>query len=82
MQFPRLVYRSASEHLSVATEEQHAAALKDDWFASVPEAEGKKNAIAPTETAPAPVSAPKATAGKGKQAIAAPAPVSAPWAQE
>lgn len=82
MDFPRLVYRSSSEHLSVETEEQHAAALKDGWFASVPDAEAKKNAIAPAETAPAPVSAPKATAGKGKQAIAAPAPVSAPWAQE
>lgn len=82
MQFPRLVYRSASDHLSVETEEQHAAALKDGWFASVPEADAKKNAIAEAETAPAPVSAPKATAGKGKQANAAPAPVSAPWAQE
>lgn len=78
MKFPRLVYRSASEHLLVKDEEQHAAALKDGWFASVPEAIAIAAYNTATETAPTP----KATAGKGKQAIAAPAPVSAPWAQE
>ena len=58
MDFPRLVYRSASEHTLVKSEEQHAAALKEGWFASVPEADAKKNVFAEAETAPAPVSAP------------------------
>lgn len=50
MQFPRLVYRSASDHIVVKDEEQHAAALKDGWFASVPECAPK--AAASDEIAP------------------------------
>jgi hypothetical protein len=46
MEFPALVYRSASVHLLVQDEAEHAAALADGWFATVPEA------LAPKPEAP------------------------------
>lgn len=38
IEFPALVYRSASVYLQVHSQAEHAAALKDGWFATVPEA--------------------------------------------
>lgn len=38
MQFPRLVYKSASEHLLVRDENEFAQALKIGWHKTVPEA--------------------------------------------
>lgn len=38
IEFPALVYRSASVHLLVHDKAEHAAALADGWFATVPEA--------------------------------------------
>lgn len=73
MQFPRLVYKSASNHILVENEAEHAAALQDGWHATVPDALGHKQVIqTPTVapvTPPAPVSAP----AKGKKTPAAPA---------
>ena len=43
MQFPRLVFKSASIHKIVNDGDEYAAALDGDWFASVPDAiEGKR----------------------------------------
>lgn len=42
MEFPALVYRSASVYQLVRNEAEHAAALKDGWFATVPEAVAPK----------------------------------------
>ena len=50
MEFPRLVYRSASEHTLVDSQEAFEGALKKGWFASVPECAPK--AAASDETAP------------------------------
>lgn len=71
MQFPRLVYRSASDHLLVETEEQHAAALKDGWYASVPEALAGKPAVA-EEAAPTVATKPAASPTPSKKATASP----------
>lgn len=50
MEFPRLVYRSASEHTLVDSQEAFDEAIKNGWFASVPDAiAGKSDA---EETAP------------------------------
>ena len=38
MNFPRLVYRSASEHCLVEYESIYDLMLSDGWFATVPEA--------------------------------------------
>lgn len=38
MKFPRLVYKSASNHLCVNDEAEYKAAISAGWFASVPEA--------------------------------------------
>ncbi len=43
MEFPRLVYRSASEHLLTENDEQYAEAIADGWYGSVPEAIAKKH---------------------------------------
>lgn len=43
MEFPRLVYRSASDHIAVDTAEQYDSAIADGWYASVPEALAKKH---------------------------------------
>jgi hypothetical protein len=51
MQFPRLVYRSATEYELADDKEQFDQFLKDGWFASVPEAIVGKHDIA-TEAAP------------------------------
>ena len=45
MEFPRLVYRSASNHMLVEDEAQHKQALKDGWFDSVPETTGEAKAV-------------------------------------
>lgn len=50
MEFPRLVYRSASEHALVDSQEAFDEALRNGWFASVPECAPK--AAASDETAP------------------------------
>lgn len=44
MEFPRLVYKSASNHALANDAEQFAALMKDGWFASVPEAIAQKDA--------------------------------------
>lgn len=52
MDFPAFVYRSASQYLQVQDASEHAAALADGWFASVP------GALAPRierQTEPAPL---------------------------
>lgn len=41
MEFPRLVYKSAANHKMVANSEEYSQALREGWFASVPEAQGK-----------------------------------------
>lgn len=86
MEFPRLVYRSASEHTVADDAAEFDSLLENGWFASVPEADEKKHAIAKAEPAPAAVSETKATAGKGKTAKITPAAVSVPatnpWAGE
>lgn len=38
MEFPRLVYKSASLHLLVEDEDGFLTALEDGWFSTVPEA--------------------------------------------
>ncbi len=38
MEFPRLVYKSASQHVAVEDEADMQAALAAGWFATVPEA--------------------------------------------
>lgn len=38
MEFPRLVYRSASDHLLVKDQDQYDDAMADGWYGSVPEA--------------------------------------------
>lgn len=50
MEFPRLVYRSASEHIVVDSQVAFDDAIKKGWFASVPECALK--AAASDETAP------------------------------
>lgn len=46
MQFPRLVYKSASVHELADDEADFNAAIKSGWFASVPEAiAGKSDVI-------------------------------------
>ena len=73
MEFPRLVYKSASEHILVENEAEHAAALKDGWHATVPDALAPKAAPIPPAVAPVtPAIAPSAPA-KGKKTPAAPA---------
>ena len=53
MDFPRLVYKSAATHKLVANADEHAAALKDGWYASVPEALGQKAVAARPVPTPA-----------------------------
>jgi len=38
MEFPRLVYRSASDHALARDQSEHDALIADGWFPSVPEA--------------------------------------------
>ena len=45
MDYPRLVYRSASEHMLVHDDTELSAAMDDGWYASVPEARNKVHAI-------------------------------------
>ena len=47
MEFPRLVYRSASSHKQVADADEHAQALASGWFSTVPEAMAGKPDDAP-----------------------------------
>ncbi len=47
MEYPRLVYRSASHHLLVQNDEQYADAMADGWYGSVPEAQSQKHNDAP-----------------------------------
>jgi hypothetical protein len=48
MEFPRLVYRSASVHVVAEDVEAYDMFIADGWFSSVPEAmEGKQKAKAP-----------------------------------
>ena len=51
MQFPRLVYKSASTHILVASDAEYAAALEAGWHGSVPEALGQVNKAAPVVSA-------------------------------
>jgi len=44
MDFPRLVYRSASVHILAKTKEEHDDLLAKGWHASVPEAMGAAGA--------------------------------------
>lgn len=60
MDFPRLVYRSASEHTVAADKEQFDGLCKEGWFASVPEALAKKPFVA-EETAPTAATKPAAS---------------------
>lgn len=47
MEFPRMVYRSASLHMGVNSADEHAAALNDGWFATVPDALAGKHSELP-----------------------------------
>lgn len=51
MEFPRLVYKSASVFVAVESEEDLEAKLADGWFSSVPEALAPKSATAPAAPA-------------------------------
>jgi hypothetical protein len=51
MEFPRLVFKSATDHKLVETQEEFNAAMKDGWFASVPEAKAKAHDV-PADNAP------------------------------
>jgi hypothetical protein len=42
MEFPRLVYMSAAIHIGVNNSSEYAAALKEGYYPSVPEALAKK----------------------------------------
>lgn len=44
MEFPRLVYKSASVHKSVENSEEYSAALYEGWFDSVTDAMNPKAA--------------------------------------
>ncbi len=55
MDFPRLVYRSATEYMLVQSQDAHASALAAGWFASVPECAAGTSAEQPSaedDTAP------------------------------
>ena len=52
MEFPRLVYKSASEHELAEDQDQYDGLIKDGWFGSVPEAKDKKHAAKPVVEAP------------------------------
>lgn len=71
MDFPRLVYRSASDYTLVETKEEYDNLLTKGWHASVPEALGATGEV---KAIPAPVTSPKPSA-KGK----APVTPSQPW---
>lgn len=87
MHFPRLVYKSASTHILVANEAEHAAALEAGWHDNVPSALGHK-VVAPvaktenlTEAPPAPKKNGKKTATEAPPADPAPTTgaVKNPW---
>ena len=71
MDFPRLVYRSASDYTLAKTQEEHDDLLTKGWHASVPEAMGATGEV---RAAPSPVTSPKPSA-KAK----APVTPSQPW---
>lgn len=51
MDFPRLVYKSASNHKLVNTPDEYGAAMRAGWFGSVPEAaKGVASTPAPVAT--------------------------------
>lgn len=53
-EYPRLVYKSASQHIGVNTEAEYAEALKLGYYNSVPEAATKKHAEGSEPVAPKP----------------------------
>lgn len=57
MEFPRLVYRSANNHKPVQNADEHAAALADGWYDSVPDAIAKKHTPPPAGNTPEPTKA-------------------------
>jgi len=71
MDFPRLVYRSASVHTLAETKEEHDDLLAKGWHASVPEALGATGEV---RALPSPVPSPKPSV-KAK----APVTPSQPW---
>lgn len=71
MDYPRLVYRSASDYTLANTKEEHDDLLTKGWHASVPEAMGATGEV---KAIPAPVTSPKPSA-KAK----APVTPSQPW---
>lgn len=71
MDFPRLVYRSASVHTLAKNQEEYDNLLTKGWHASVPEAMGVTSEV---KAPPAPVTSPKPSA-KAK----APVTPSQPW---
>jgi hypothetical protein len=50
MQFPRLLYKSATEHVAVNDESERAERLASGWFDSVPEALAGKQRVTPVYT--------------------------------
>jgi hypothetical protein len=71
MDFPRLVYKSASIHTLAVNQEEHDDLLTKGWHASVPEALG---VVGEVEAIPAPVTSPKPSAK-----VKAPVTPSQPW---
>lgn len=49
MQFPRFVYKSASEHVLAEDQDQYAALINDGWYASVPDASNAKKDKQPSK---------------------------------
>lgn len=71
MDFPRLVYRSASVHTLAETQEEHDDLLTKGWHASVPEALGATSEV----RGPSSIVTPPKASAKGK----APVTPSQPW---
>lgn len=70
MNFPRLVYRSASVYTLAESQEEYDDLLTKGWHASVPEALGDKGDV---KALPAPVTPPKPSA-KAKALVTPPKP--------
>jgi len=58
MNFPRLVYKAADNHVLAEDQGQYDALIKDGWFGSVPEALAKTKAQPAKATAPTAKEAP------------------------
>lgn len=67
MDFPRLVYKAADNHLLVKDQEEMDEAVANGWFASVPEASEAGSARVGTATAEKTPVAPVPASAWGKK---------------